>query len=220
MKFYLLSGLGADHRIFTHFEVPGISTEVMEWLAPEKNESIASYAKRLLDQIEETGPVNLLGVSFGGMIAQEIAKQVPCQQLILISSVKSRAEYSLPLRMLSRIRIDKIIPANWLKYGGILLGPFFFSTKSRAERKLLRAIMKDTDVGFLRWAINQIMEWEGTTPSAQQVLHIHGSGDRIFPTNLLSHYKEVRGGGHFMIVNRMKEITQLIESEIGLPPVV
>ena len=42
-------------------------------MTPEKGESLASYAKRMSQRVEHKNPV-LLGVSFGGILVQEMAK--------------------------------------------------------------------------------------------------------------------------------------------------
>ncbi|MFK7923086.1 MAG: alpha/beta hydrolase [Bacteroidia bacterium] len=212
MKLYLLSGLGADYRVFEHLEIPNISTQLIEWIPPLKNESLASYAKRLAVQIEEKGPIHLLGVSFGGIVAQELSKIRACKTLIIVSSVKSRSEYSVLLNLARFIRIDKIIPGVILNWFGKIIGPFFFSLQSKSEKKMLRSIMDDTDITFLRWSIDTLMKWRGN--NKEDIYHIHGSSDRIFPNRNISNYESIENGGHLMIYNKAEEINRLIASEI------
>lgn len=78
-KLYLISGLGADHRVFVNLNIPGVSTHVIEWKTPEPDESMQTYVSRLRPQIDTEQEVCLLGVSFGGIIAQELSKLIPCQ---------------------------------------------------------------------------------------------------------------------------------------------
>lgn len=209
-KLYLISGLGADHRAFVNLKIPGVSTQVIEWISPDPEESIQAYVARLRPQIDTEQEVCLLGVSFGGIIAQELSKVIPCQQVIIVSSVQSHEEYSPLLRIARRIRMDKIIPGRFLKFLGKLLGPFFFSVETANEKKLLKAIMQDTEIPFLKWAIDQIMIWRGTHVSG--TLHIHGTSDRIFPGKYLRNFHPIDQGGHFMIYNKAEEVVKLIQS--------
>lgn len=78
MKAYFISGMGADKRVFTHIQLPeGFEAVFLDWLAPNREETLPSYAMRLADHIDTTEPFVLIGLSFGGMLATEIAKQYP-----------------------------------------------------------------------------------------------------------------------------------------------
>jgi hypothetical protein len=99
---YLISGLGADERVFKHLDLSGYKATYIQWLKPEKHESITSYAERLCGQITTTKPI-LIGLSFGGIMAVEIAKCIDTEKIILISSIKTRKE-------IPRGTADKILP--------------------------------------------------------------------------------------------------------------
>src|ERR1044071_3731439 len=88
---YCISGLGADEKIFAKLQLEGYELKHIPWLIPERTETIDAYARRMAASIKEDDPI-LIGVSFGGMIAIEIARQRPVQKLILISSIKCVAE--------------------------------------------------------------------------------------------------------------------------------
>jgi len=68
MKIYLIGGLGADERVFKYLKLD-CETQVIKWLEPKQKETIISYSKRLLKQINQEENFALLGVSFGGIIA-------------------------------------------------------------------------------------------------------------------------------------------------------
>jgi len=71
---YFISGLGADERVFQFLDLSEIEHRFIKWNVPQKNESLPSYCKRLTEQINVQQEVILIGISFGGMIAQEITK--------------------------------------------------------------------------------------------------------------------------------------------------
>src|SRR6476661_9023939 len=106
---YCISGLGADERVFEQMQVSNCKLINLPFLKPVKNESLASYAGRMFNLINDTEPI-LLGVSFGGMLAIEMAKQFPVKTIILISAVKTYRELPLWMRLSGRFRLHKIIP--------------------------------------------------------------------------------------------------------------
>src|SRR5258707_139416 len=88
---YCISGLGTDAKIFSRLKIRGYQLIHLPWLKPRSKESMKSYAARMAAPIHHPSPV-LLGVSFGGMVAIEIAKQLPVKKTIIISSVKTLKE--------------------------------------------------------------------------------------------------------------------------------
>jgi hypothetical protein len=77
----------------------------------------------------------------------------------------------------------------------------------------LKQILNDTDSRFLKWAINAIAHWKNSDkPSG---IKIHGNNDKVLPLKTDADYV-IEGGGHFMIVTRGKEISELIENGINL----
>ena len=64
---YLLSGLGADKRVFEFLDLSDFKVNHIDWIEPIDNETIESYAQRLLIQITTDRPI-IIGVSFGGII--------------------------------------------------------------------------------------------------------------------------------------------------------
>jgi pimeloyl-ACP methyl ester carboxylesterase len=90
-ELYIFSGLGADERVFQQLDFSGFSTTFIKWIVPQDTETIENYATRLLDQITTTKPT-LIGLSFGGLIAVEVAKQIDTEKVILIASAKTKNE--------------------------------------------------------------------------------------------------------------------------------
>ena len=87
MNIYLLSGLGADKRVFSRvaFSANHVVRHI-EWISPISNEGLSSYARRLSGQIDEAQPFCWVGISFGGVVAVELNKFVKPLQTIIISS--------------------------------------------------------------------------------------------------------------------------------------
>ena len=206
---YLISGLGADKRVFDFLDLSEYQINHINWIFPITNESLEHYAKRLLDQITTSRPV-LIGVSFGGIVAVEISKLIETEKVILISSAKTKKDIPSIYKLAGIVGLNQIIPMSLLKSVNKLTY-WFFGAKTKDERVLLKKIISETDETFLRWAIGKIMHWKNSTHS-NNIITIHGSQDRILPNKKSDHV--IDGGGHLMIINRASEITHLIKKSI------
>ena len=211
---YCISGLGADERVFQKLKLQGYQPVHIRWVAPKMQESISDYAQRLTKQIKSDSPI-LIGLSFGGIIAVEIAKQLNTKKVILISSTKNQQEIPFYFKIFRWLPIHLLLPAKIILWFGQLLASWFFSLETIDERKLFRAILLDTDAKFTKWAIHQIISWKNElTP--ENIYHVHGESDRIFPYKFIHEDFSITKGGHFMILNRAEHISQLIQKIIDL----
>ncbi|MDJ0689801.1 MAG: alpha/beta hydrolase [Xenococcaceae cyanobacterium MO_188.B32] len=210
---YCISGLGADRRVFQKLKFKGYQPVHIDWLEPDKKEDITNYAKRLTEQIKSSKPI-LIGLSFGGIIAVEIAKHIAVEKVILVSSVKQYLEIPVYFRMFRWFPIHRLIPFKSLLWAIYWLINWFFSLENLEERKLLKAILVDTDAKFLKWAIDRVVFWKNQIVP-QVTYHLHGTSDRIFPFAFVDSDITIEKGGHFMIMNRADKISQLIDRIIN-----
>jgi pimeloyl-ACP methyl ester carboxylesterase len=202
-ELYLLSGLGADHRVFRHLDFPGYEPRFVEWIDPREGESIAEYAVRLTASLGQNP--TLLGVSFGGMIAIEIAKKISAEKVVIISSAKTH--HQIPGSPLGRkLRLQALLPTRLMLTPNPILY-WLFGVHTKAERTLLRAILADTDEKFFSWAVDQLLKWKNeSVPS--NTISIHGSKDRLLPVKNADYI--VDGGGHLMVLNKADEINSIL----------
>jgi pimeloyl-ACP methyl ester carboxylesterase len=211
MKVHFISGLGADDRVFKYLDLPAVEKVFVQWIKPLKQESITQYSTRLMLQIDTTQDVYLVGVSFGGMIAQEIAKQLVCKKVIIVSSIQTPQALSWQLKVVRLLQLHLLMPQFLLKWSNLLSANYYFSVKNRAEVLLLHQIIKDTDFDFAHWAIHQVINWKMPAHSITNIAYIHGTADRIFPINKhFGHFTPVEEGGHFMVVNKSAIISAFI----------
>jgi pimeloyl-ACP methyl ester carboxylesterase len=207
---YLLSGLGADKRVFEFLDLTAFQVKHIDWITPGETESIEDYAKRLCTQITTHKPT-LIGVSFGGMVAVEIAKHIACEKVILISSVETKYNIPIYFRLAGNLRIHKLIPARLFKKVNSVTH-WLFGITSLAERDLLKSIIQSTDERFLKWAIDKIVSWKHMN-RLYNVVKIHGTKDRILPSKKANYC--IKGGGHLMIVNKSSEISVILFKELA-----
>lgn len=209
---YCISGLGADEKVFTNLSVNGYKLRYVPWLKPQKNEKIEDYAARMAAQISEPAPV-LLGVSFGGMIGIEIAKQAAVKKLFIISSIKSVKELPSWMRIVGKMKLNKLLPTKAYKYTEKVDNNRLGVT-TKEEREMVRAYRRNADPQYLEWAINQVVNWKNDW-QPDQLVHIHGDKDKIFPVKKLQHTHIIKDGTHMMIYNRAKEIGQYIGEKLN-----
>lgn len=215
---YLISGIGADERAFKYLNINCSEIINIQWIKCTGFDSLEAYAKALSEQIrmDQTREIILIGVSFGGIIAQEIAKRVPCKKVFIISSVKLSQELSTPFKLLQRKNILRTIPNKLFKAINYFVAKYAFGVKTSDEIKLLKEIIRDMDEEFVKWAIEKIAHWKNHS-ELDNLVHIHGEDDRIFPISQIKNAFKI-SGGHFMIVNRANEISKLINSHLQDSP--
>ena len=210
IQIYFMPGLGANPKIFEHISLPKDQFEIhlLEWKIPVSiDESIQDYAQRMANEIKHQKPV-LLGVSFGGVLVQEIAKIIAVKKIILVSSIKSHHEFPNRLKLLQKTKAYKFFPTkiieNFDKYKKYFLGDFL---KKRAD--LYSLYLSVNDALYLKWAIYTILHWQ-QDKIPENILHIHGNNDHVFPSKHIHNFTEINNGSHVMILLKANEISTII----------
>ncbi|UII31243.1 alpha/beta hydrolase [Fulvivirga ulvae] len=209
MVIYAIPGLGADERVFKYLSLPVVP---VKWIAPEKEESLQEYVKRLIAQIDQKQPFILLGVSFGGMVAVEMNKLVKPEKTIIISSAACRRELPLLFKVVGKTAIVDLLPAGMLK-PPYFLANYLFGLQSPHGRDLLKLIIRETSGHFLKWSIKQIVNWQNREVPTN-LIRIHGDRDRLLKMKKGINYKVIRGGGHLMIVEQANEVSLYLQKHI------
>ena len=200
---YFMPGMAANPSIFEHIKLPEDKFQVhwLEWLLPEPKESLKDYALRMNSFIEHENIV-LVGVSFGGIVVQEMSKYLTLKRLIIISSVKQRGELPRRMRYASNKGLVKFIPTSLLnhieQFEKIAFGEYL---KKRA--KLYKKYLSMRDVSYVDWAIENMINWDCKDP-IPGIVHIHGDQDVVFPYKYIQECITVEGGTHIMVVNRFR----------------
>lgn len=200
---YFMPGMAANPSIFEYIKLPEEQFEMhfLEWMIPEKNETLEKYAERMVSKIEHQNPV-LIGVSFGGILVQEMSKFLEVKRLIVISSIKSKEELPKGLKVLKITKAYKILPTQLIE-NIELLAKFVFGKAVTKRMELYKKYLSVRDKDYLDWAIEQIIFWEQETPNPEAV-YIHGDKDVVFPNSCHGECIIVKGGTHIMIINKHK----------------
>lgn len=207
---YCMPGLGASPKIFEHLQLPEDQFEIhlLAWKVPiSLEESIQDYARRMCNDIKHERPV-LLGVSFGGMLVQEMSKIIAVRHTIIVSSVKTHHELPNRLKLAKATKAYKLFPTwlveNFEEYTKYFLGDYL---KKRAE--LYKMYLSVRNKLYMEWAIYNVLHWRQDTP-IDNLTHIHGLEDNVFPIKYLKEYIPIKKGTHVMILMKAKTISQII----------
>lgn len=200
---YFMPGMAANPSIFEYIKLPEESFEIhwLEWMIPESNETLEAYAKRMIDKIEYDN-VALLGVSFGGILVQEMSKHMDLKRLIVVSSVKSYHELPRRLKVLKYTKAYKLLPTQLVSYVDFFSNyPVGKTVKKRMN--LYKKYLSVSDKRYLDWAIEKVVLWDQEEPNPEAI-YIHGDSDLIFPHSCQGNCIIVEGGSHIMILNKYK----------------
>jgi pimeloyl-ACP methyl ester carboxylesterase len=204
---YFMPGLAASSTIFEKIALSEIDFETifLEWEIPVDNESLVDYAKRMSQKIVHDKPI-LIGVSFGGILVQEMAKFMDARKVIIISSVKTSLEFPLSFKLAKSTKTYNLIPTSLL--GNIeSLSYFSFGKKINQRLKLYEKYLHVRDKRYLDWAIEQIFLWDRKFVH-ENVIHIHGDQDDVFPIQNITNCLVVKGGTHAMILIKYKWLNE------------
>ena len=210
-EIYIFSGLGADERVFQKLDFSDFKTTFVKWIIPQDNETIENYSSRLLEQITTKKPT-LIGLSYGWIIAVEVAKQIETEKVILIASAKTKNEIPFYFRFAGLLGLHKLVPTKLLKSSNFITN-WFFGTNSTFDKKLLKQILIDTNPIFLKWAIEKVARWTNQTKT-KNIIHIHGTSDRILPLKFVNCDLIVKDGGHLMTLNKPNELNNILRHQI------
>ncbi|WP_452220460.1 alpha/beta hydrolase [Lacinutrix salivirga] len=200
---YLMPGMAANPTIFEHIKLPEEQFKIhwLEWMIPLKNESLSEYANRMTKNIKYENSV-LIGVSFGGVLVQEMSKHIALRKVIIVSSVKTKHELPKRLKLARTTKAYKIVPTQLL--GNIdLLAKYAFGKTITKRVELYKKYLSISDKNYLDWAIKEMVCWEQEEPIID-VIHIHGDNDMVFPLQHIKNCITIKGGTHIMIINKFK----------------
>jgi pimeloyl-ACP methyl ester carboxylesterase len=210
---YLFPGLGADETIFRKLDLPGHEIVHIKWIKPLNKETLPEYARRLKYQIRQDTDAVLIGLSFGGMVAQEVAKLVKPALTIIISSIKTHYERPFKMILAERLKINKFIPSLlaiefefWYNWS--------FGPTTRMEKSFIKKMAKGIHPDFTDWAADTAITWKNTE-IIPNLVHIHGDNDNLFPHWYIRNFILVKGGTHFMVYNKAEEVSAIIMQRLA-----
>lgn len=203
---YFVPGMAASSAIYEHIDLPKDQFDCyfLEWLVPEKDETLKSYSLRMLEGVHHQRPV-LIGTSFGGVVIQEMSKFIETSRLIIISSIKSNQEFPRRMKVARRTGLHKILPTRLVEYSKLLL-KYNFGIADR-KLKLYHSYLSMKDRRYLDWALHTIIHWD-RDKAIPGIIHIHGDKDPVFPIKYIKDCITLKNGTHVMVIHRFRWLNE------------
>lgn len=209
---YCVPGMGASGKIFARVRIEGRPLRMIEWLEPQRRESIQDYARRMAENIDSEGPVDLMGLSFGGLVAVEIARIRPVRHIFLISSIKSKQEKPFFFKLM-RVAPFYLTNVRFVRDRTIWIWGRFFGLNNKKQVDFYYRIMPDLSDRYHRWSVRQICNWKNSETTVP-ITHIHGTKDRVFPVKSCDPCHLIPDADHAMVFTHGPEVSRLIRDEL------
>jgi len=211
MKIYAISGLGANEKVYERLVLPiGYNLYFIPWLIPQENETIDSYALRMSMNIDTTEEFILFGLSFGGIMAQEIAKIKHPQKLILFDTIKNEKEKPYWISINNYVPLYRIFPNFLLNNDRMIELYTWFLSMFNSDRPNLSQIYTFRDDRYTNWAFRQIIQWKNKDFDQSKTYHIHGTHDFVFPIYNISNPIKVKNGGHVAVYEKAEIVSEIL----------
>ena len=203
-----MPGLAASPTIFERIQLPNdlFEMHLLEWEIPLKQESLQAYAKRIAQKVTHENPV-LIGVSFGGVLVQEMKAYLQPKKVIIISSVKANTEFPRRFKIAKTTKAYKLIPTQLFENVESLMKFSFGSSIIKQRLVLYEKFLAVRNKHYLDWSIEQIINWERKDIDPE-IIHIHGDADEVFPPKYIKKFIPVKGGTHIMILTKYKWLNE------------
>lgn len=208
MQAFFISGLGADKTVFQFLDLSYCKPVFIDWIPPQKKETLQHYAIRLKETLIPDNAI-IVGLSFGGMLATEIAKEYPSTNAIIISSAKTKYEIPSFYKAGKYLAVHDIFPGaahKWL----MLKMKNLFSITDEAVLKVYQELIKNSDPCFNRWAVTALLNWNNQEVP-ENILHLHGTHDKVLPYKYVKSDYTIKKGGHFMVMEQAAEISKILK---------
>lgn len=193
----LLPGLGADRRLFAAQLAAFPDAIVPTWPDPAPDETLGAFAFRV-EATLPSSPRVLVGSSFGGMVACEIAAHVRPRALVLVGSAAH--PHAFPLAARAAARFAHVVPDALFAVLRVVAPALSgaFGARTTADRRVFAAMLRDARPSFLAWGARAMADWPGVELAGVDVHVVHGARDRVLPPVRVAGARIVDDAGHLL----------------------
>jgi len=182
----------------------------VQWLDNEPDESINSYSRRIIEQYQIKENDIVAGLSFGGILAQEIARILDHEEVILISSFRDIADLRSVYRIGLRTGLYRLAPNFRIPIVDEIIA-YNLNSENQDSKPILKKMLEQTDYQLLKWSLQKIAELPARVKDNFFAYNIIGNNDKILKTWHNDHTTIIDGGSHFMVYEKAEEVTEAIK---------
>jgi len=209
-RLYMFAGMNRNTRVFRK-QLQAIPNSIIVPLPqPNKNESLNHYALRVVESVRFDDNPFLVGISFGGIVALEVAPLVNARCCFLISSIRSPDQLPPAFRFfrLMSFKAERTLQAVSITAAAI---PHVLRTPSTTRLANIRGI----NGAWHRWAISAVLRWKPNPAIASvPILQLHGQRDTLFPARYVRADIVVPDAGHLLPITHSQIVNELLVREM------
>lgn len=219
-RLVLLPGLGSTPDVFYHqHKAFGDRLETPAFIPHKPNESVAAYAQRWARKLSRPGddrPLVLGGVSFGGILAQEMARHMaPKPRAVVLISTTREPDKVTPAmqlvevigRFVPRMSVNKALP--FMKLAFAIRDGLDDDDKGRLIQSA-----REVDPAMTKWAASVAVGWQGHQPTSDDppMHQIHARKDWAIkaPSPDRPNVEWVEGSSHLLHMTHPKTVNRFL----------
>lgn len=212
INYYLIPGMGADHRIYEGFHLEHGQVHYLDWVDPEAAANMSDFAGLIARRIQTENNI-LIGSSMGGMMAVELSRLVHPLATILISAPTGRHQFPQILKTVRMLRVHKAVNHRSIRYL-YRLADTFMGFKNENQRQMFYEMMNALGPRFIHFSVGAVLEWSNREEPQGKYLQIIGSKDVLFDYRRMVSPVVLEGGGHFSAFDRADEVSAIINAYV------
>jgi pimeloyl-ACP methyl ester carboxylesterase len=213
---YFIGGIGTDRQLYRHQLQHIPDSKYLSFPQHEEEDTMEIYIRKFIPSIDTSKPFNIVGCSMGGIMTMALLKHIHPEKVILISSVKCRKEMPWRLKQLKYSRLHKLLPGR-LFIKGVATGSYYDKELKAIPglSSMVASMAQNNSPRFLSWCVNAIVNWDGKTPDRNDIIHIHGTKDGMFPIKRLQQVIPVPNGSHKMLLSNPAFFTDFLLKQLN-----
>lgn len=212
-KIIFISGLGADEKAFSKLGDLGHEKVFAKWLLPEANEPMKDYAQRMITTYNIQPLDVLVGLSFGGLVAQQIASLNGNAKVILVSSFLSKKNLPSFLRFGLDTGLYHFMPKKQFDFINQQIA-YRLNSGEKSSHQMLIEMLEKSDMDLVKWSVHQIATWKPILNPKFERHSLQGTNDMVVMPWETHNKHVVQDGTHFMVHDQADEVTNLLASII------
>ena len=210
-KIFFIPGLGANEMVFDNIGDLPLDKVNVKWLDNEGDEHINSYAQKLINIYKISKNDTVAGLSFGGILAQEIARILELEKVILISSFRDNTDLRSVYRFGLKTGLYRLAPNFRIPVIDEIIA-YNLNSENQDSKPILKKMLEQTNYELLKWSLQKIAELPKRPDDNFTIHNIIGNNDKILKTWHNDHTTIIEGGSHFMVYEKAEEVTHVISN--------
>lgn len=213
-RIFYISGLAANELAYSRLiKTPDFEWIFLPWIDCEKNEKFEDYVDRLIGKHQLKEDDIVMGLSFGGICAQQIAYKYKLKNCILICSFRSYKDLHFPTPVMLSTKLYKFLPE--IKVPVIHpITAFWVGVHKKDGKEVFYKMLNQTDPKLVKWSIEQIHKIDLSDVNIPNRIAILGKKDRLVKT-----WEDDRNvyleGEHMLLYEDADEFNQCLQEVLS-----